>query len=162
MSKLLTSIHYVRGDATDPKGDGVKIIAHICNDIGAWGKGFVLALSRRWEDPEASYRAWHAEGGDANLDLGAVQFVQVEPSLWVANMVGQRGIKRNAAGPPIRYQAVEKCLQQLAVKAIELDASVHMPRIGCGLAGGEWSQIESLVNEHLCERGVAVAVYDLA
>ncbi|MEV6001124.1 Appr-1-p processing protein, partial [Streptomyces griseomycini] len=27
---------------------GVKVIAHVCNDIGGWGKGFVLAVSRRW------------------------------------------------------------------------------------------------------------------
>jgi hypothetical protein len=29
-----------------------KLICHICNDLGGWGKGFVLALSRRWEGPE--------------------------------------------------------------------------------------------------------------
>src|SRR3954468_22751791 len=91
---------------------------------------------------------------------GAVQFVQVEPYIWVANMIGQRGIKRGSSGPPIRYDAVASCLRQVAVKARELEATVHMPRIGCGLAGGEWSKVEPLIEEHLCDSGIAVTVYD--
>jgi hypothetical protein len=45
-----------------------------------------------------------------------------------------------------------------ALKARELGASVHIPRIGCGLAGGEWSKGEPLIGEHLCGAGVAVTV----
>ncbi|HJZ91139.1 MAG TPA: hypothetical protein VKE40_09720 [Gemmataceae bacterium] len=75
-------------------------------------------------------------------------------------MVGQRGIKRGKSGPPIRYEAVAECLERVAAKALELGASVHMPRIGCGLAGGEWSKIEPLIEQRLCDRGVAVTVYD--
>ncbi|RAJ47078.1 hypothetical protein K353_00279 [Kitasatospora sp. SolWspMP-SS2h] len=42
-----------------------------------------------------------------------------------------------------------------------LGASVHMPRIGCGLAGGRWERIEPLVTDRLTARGVPVTVYDL-
>jgi hypothetical protein len=52
-------------------------------------------------------------------------------------------------------------LAKVAQKALELEASVHMPRIGCGLAGGEWSRIEPLIVNSLCEKGVDVTVYDL-
>lgn len=38
----MNAIHYVKGDATCPMTPGTKIIAHICNDRGGWGKGFVL------------------------------------------------------------------------------------------------------------------------
>jgi O-acetyl-ADP-ribose deacetylase (regulator of RNase III) len=41
-------ISYVKGDATSPQARGIKIIGHVCNDLGGWGKGFVLAVSRRW------------------------------------------------------------------------------------------------------------------
>lgn len=44
-------IEYVRGDATTPLGKGPKVIAHVRNDLGGWGKGFVLAISRRWPEP---------------------------------------------------------------------------------------------------------------
>ncbi len=49
-------INYVKGDATSPIGDGVKLIVHVCNDIGAWGAGFVLALSKKWITPEKQYK----------------------------------------------------------------------------------------------------------
>ncbi|MGL6074797.1 MAG: macro domain-containing protein [Fimbriiglobus sp.] len=146
----------ISGDATCPQAKGVKIIGHICNDLGKWGKGFVLAISQRWEQPEAEYRDWASTGQKGGFTLGAVQFVQVEPYIWVANMIGQRG----SSGPPIRYEAVGLCLSQVAAKALELGASVHFPRIGCGLAGGQWSKIEPLIAEHLLAANVAVTVYD--
>lgn len=157
----MSGITYLKGDATCPQAKGVKIICHVCNDLGGWGKGFVLALSKRWPEPEAAYRTWHAAGRAGGFALGAVQFVQVEPYIWVANMVGQRGTKRGSSGPPIRYEAVAACLQLVAARARELGASVHMPRIGCGLAGGKWSEVEPLIEQSLVAAGVPVWVYDV-
>lgn len=42
-------------------------------------------------------------------------------------MIGQRGMKTGSSGPPVRYEAIERCLAQVAQKAQELNASVHMP-----------------------------------
>jgi len=156
----MSSITYLKGDATHAQAKGIKVICHICNDLGGWGRGFVVAISRRWPQPEQQYRAWYAERNANDFGLGAVQFVQVEPYIWVANMVAQRGLKGGSKGPPIRYEAVAECLKKVTVKAAELGASVHMPRIGCGLAGGEWSKIEPLILEALCEQGLSVTVYD--
>lgn len=156
----MSGITYVRGDATVPSVKGVKIIAHVCNDIGGWGKGFVLALSRRWPEPEAAYRAWHRDRAANDFALGAVQLVQVERYVWVANMIGQRGVRTGSKGVPVRYEAIDTALAGLAGHAIALDASVHMPRIGCGLAGGKWSRVEPLVEERLAGRGIPVTVYD--
>ncbi|MFD9511487.1 macro domain-containing protein [Streptomyces mirabilis] len=155
----MSEITYVRGDATAPSVKGVKLIAHVCNDIGGWGKGFVLALSRRWPEPEAAYRAWHRDRAHNDFGLGATQFVQVEKYVWVANLIGQRGIRTGSKGVPVRYEEIDTGLAHVATKAAELDASVHMPRIGCGLAGGDWSRVEPLIMRRLVERGVAVTVY---
>ncbi|MET9882314.1 macro domain-containing protein [Streptomyces sp. NPDC006430] len=155
-------LRILTGDATGPQAKGPKIIAHLCNDIGGWGKGFVLALSRRWPEPEADFRAWHRGRAGNDYGLGAVRLVQVEEDTWVANMVGQRGIRTDSGGVPIRYDAVERCLAALTEHAVERGASVHMPRIGCGLAGGTWPRIEPLITRTLCARGVVVTVYDHA
>ena len=48
----MTSIQYLTGDATAPQSQGNKIICHVCNDIGGWGKGFVLACDRDSESLE--------------------------------------------------------------------------------------------------------------
>ncbi|MFF5183573.1 macro domain-containing protein [Streptomyces sp. NPDC000345] len=156
----MSGITYVRGDATVPSVKGVKVIAHVCNDIGGWGKGFVLALSRRWPEPEAAYRAWHRERASNDFGLGALQLVQVKPDVWVANMIGQRGTRRGSRGVPVRYEAIDTALSRLADPVIGLAASVHMPRIGCGLAGGTWSRVEPLITGRLVRRGIAVTVYD--
>lgn len=155
------ALTFLTGDATNPAGNDTRIIAHVCNNVGGWGRGFVLALTRRWDRPEAAYRAWARDSG-RRLPLGKVQMVPVAPQLWVANMVAQHGVARDHRGlPPIRYGALTECLQTLAGHAEAMKASVHMPRIGCGLAGGDWIRVEPLVREHLCDRGVPVTVYDL-
>jgi O-acetyl-ADP-ribose deacetylase (regulator of RNase III) len=156
----MVSIDYARGDATSPPAPGPKIICHVCNDVGGWGSGFVVAVSKRWSEPEAEYRGWFARN-DGTFRLGAIQLVHVAPELWVANMIGQHGLKVSAEGPPIRYDALARCLAQLGAEATAKGASVHMPRIGCGLAGGEWAVVEGLIREHLTARGIAVTVYDL-
>jgi O-acetyl-ADP-ribose deacetylase (regulator of RNase III) len=46
------AIKYVKGDVLYPLGNGGKLIVHVCNNRGGWGKGFVGALSRRWRKTE--------------------------------------------------------------------------------------------------------------
>src|SRR5262249_50374063 len=120
------------GDATTPGVAGNKVIAHVCNDVGGWGAGFVLAVSRRWPEPEADYRAWHAARSSNDFRLGSVRLVPVAADVWVANMIAQHDVRTRRALPPIRYEALETCLVALAERARALGASVHMPRIGCG------------------------------
>lgn len=155
------SMRYLKGDATSPVGDGPRIIVHVCNDVGGWGAGFVLAISRRWPQPEASYRAWHRDRQSNGFALGQVQLVQVEPHLWVANLVGQHGLRRASGKPPVRYDAIAEGLVTVRSHAQHLCASVHMPRIGCGLAGGSWQEIEPLLRDNLTAHGIDVTVYDL-
>lgn len=156
----MTGIAYGKGDATAPVTDGPKIICHICNDAGGWGKGFVVAISKRWPQPEAQYRAWYAQGESGGFRLGAIQLVDVAPSLKVANMIAQHGIRPSAGVPPIRYDALRECLVSLADQAAELGATVHMPRIGCGLAGGSWDEVEAIIVATLVAAAVRVQVYD--
>lgn len=157
----MSTINYLKGDATAPHGDRNRIICHVCNDIGGWGRGFVVALSQRWKAPEARYREWHKQGASGGFVLGAVQLVDVEPTLSVANMIAQRGVKASGGVLPIRYAALEECLAALTQHALARAASVHMPRIGCGLAGGTWSEVEARISTTLCAGGVSVWVYDL-
>ena len=157
----MTSIQYKVGDGTDPAADGNKIICHVCNDIGGWGKGFVVALSKRWRQPETAFRKWYRGRENNDFALGAAQLVQVEPDLWVANIIGQHGLKPAGGKPPIRYEAIEAGLSKVAQEAKTLNASVHMPRIGCGLAGGKWEKVEPIIERTLCRNGIEVTVYDL-
>ncbi|MFN8888392.1 MAG: hypothetical protein ACK5WF_13105, partial [Cyclobacteriaceae bacterium] len=119
-------IKYLKGDATQPVGNSNRIIVHVCNDIGGWGKGFVVAVSKRWKEPEIQFRNW-AKSGE-KFELGEVQFVQVEPTLWVANLIGQHDIKRKGQDgvPPVRYDAIRAGISKVSIFAREINAAVHM------------------------------------
>jgi O-acetyl-ADP-ribose deacetylase (regulator of RNase III) len=164
-------ITYLKGDATSPQAKGTKLIVHVCNTLGGWGKGFVLAISKRWGQPEAMYRRWYhqrepiqnTEPGEivmtsGKFELGQTQLILVAPHLAVINMIAQQGMRTGSNGPPIRYDALEKCLGQVNGYADSFKASIHMPRIGCSLAGGRWSLVEPLIDKTLKDR--AVFVYD--
>lgn len=146
---MTMTIHYIRGDATDPVRKPA-VIAHVCNDVGAWGAGFVLALSRRWWHPERAYinRPRHY--------LGTTQFVVVAQDIVVANMVAQRGVGGGVRR--VQDRELEDCLEDTARYAARWGATLHMPRIGCGLGGAKWEEIEPIV-ERACYE-VDVFVYD--
>jgi O-acetyl-ADP-ribose deacetylase (regulator of RNase III) len=73
-------------------------------------------------------------------------------------MVAQDGFGEDGK-IPLRYDALGKCLLTLNDLANGAKLSVHMPRIGCGLAGGTWSEVGPLVEKSIV--GVNVYVYDL-
>jgi O-acetyl-ADP-ribose deacetylase (regulator of RNase III) len=119
-----------------------------------------MAISRRWKQPEEQNRRWYTSND--HFKIGEVQFIQVEPDTWVANLIGQRDIKRSKDNtPPIRYEAVATGLRKVSLFAKEMNASVHMPRIGCGLAGGTWDKMEPVILAALADQGIPVTVYDL-
>lgn len=152
------SIHYLHGDATKPIGTGKKAIVHVCNDIGAWGAGFVLAVSKKWSKPEAQYRMWAKS--KINFQLGFVQPVFVESDIVVINMIGQSGVRGIGNAIPLKYDALYTCLAKVAQYCKLNNMSVHMPRIGCGLAGGDWNKVEEIINQTLIAENLDVFVYD--
>lgn len=153
-------IEYVTGDATTPIGAGGKIIVHICNDQGGWGAGFVLAISKKWKEPEENYRNWYRNRtefkGDDAFELGNVQIVATsDKDIFVANMIAQHGF----GGIAVKYDMLRKCLGKVAIAAKEHNAIVAMPLIGTGLAGGSWNLIEPIIEDELCKKNVTVTVY---
>lgn len=150
-------ITYIKGDATQPTGQGEKIIARVVNTKKIWGAGFVLALSAKWSSPELSYWEWTEQ--NLTFKLGNIDIVQVENDIAVCNMLAQDGTFRPHFNEvPLRYDALRECLSKLRLEAIKRNASVHMPKIGAGLARGDWPTIEQIINEELAD--IEVTVYE--
>jgi len=152
-------INFVRGDALEPRGVGVKIVAHIVNNkTPNWGAGFGRAVQRKW--PEAQRHFSDVFHGTYGSKLGLTCTTKVEDQVFAFQMVAQRGYGHSSS-TKLRYEALRTCLAKLREAANELDASVHMPRIGTGEAGGSWGLISNLIIEELSARGVTPTVYDL-
>jgi O-acetyl-ADP-ribose deacetylase (regulator of RNase III) len=151
----MSELKIIEGDATKPQAEGNKLLIHCCNDKGAWGAGFVLALSKRWPQPEQRYRQLPA------YNLGDIQAVSVERDIGVVNMIAQHNTGKDDLGrPPIRYFALDICLQRVCKLAQEHDASVHLPYLmGCALAGGEWRYVEEMLRYRLVEQEINVTAY---
>ncbi len=144
-----------KGSATSAKpqpsagsiaGWGV-IIAHLCNHVGAWGKGFVLAVDQLSLIPRKAYKEM-AQRHSKVMPLGETQFCEVEPNLWVANMVAQNGIDKAADpnGCLVDYKALDQCLKTTFERAVLLRCNVHIPSgMGSGLAGGSEKMIHAIV-----------------
>jgi O-acetyl-ADP-ribose deacetylase (regulator of RNase III) len=155
-------IKYLKGDATYPQAKPPWIIAHIVNNRGGFGKGFALALSKVWPQAKNEYKAWFDGGEEVTgfpFELGSIQLVELGSNKWVANMLAQRGYKSSVNPIPVNYEALRKCLALVRLDAYQFNATVHMPRIGCGNGGGDWEVINKLIEEEL--QGIDVFVYDL-
>lgn len=120
----------------------VVLIPHIVNNKRGWGAGFVVPLGNRFPEARAAFYA------ENNPTLGNVQFVNaLTENVIICNMFAQDGIGFNN-GPPIRYDALEKCMTEVRVKALELanqgkQVIIAAPLFGVGLAGGKWEEIEN-------------------
>jgi O-acetyl-ADP-ribose deacetylase (regulator of RNase III) len=159
-SSVSPTLTFLRGDATRPRGPGEKIVVQVVNDATPnWGgKGFSMAVLRRWPQLQDEFRSW-ANSTPRSLSLGRMHVTQAEPDTQVASLVAQRGYGPSAS-PRIRYGALKSALEQLAKIAVETRAAVHMPRIGCGQAGGSWDVVEELLTMTLGAARIPICVYD--
>lgn len=151
---------FVKGDATQPRGVGPKIIAHVVNDKGrTWGTGFARAVAEKWPGAEEAFTAW-ITASPGLFRLGNTYKTDVAEDVSIFQMICQHGYGASPH-PRFRYGALKSCLDELAIFALERKATVHMPRIGSGQGGGVWSFIQQMIDESLCRRGISVVIYDL-
>jgi hypothetical protein len=154
------SITYIRGNALEPRGTGPRIIAQIVNDkTPNWGAGFGRAVRNIYPSVQKDFKDWAMLNPDM-LSLGNIYTSTVSRNLYLVNMIAQHGYGESAK-PRIRYAALRNCLRQLKEIAVDKTASIYMPRIGTGYAGGNWSYISELIDEVLVRNGIAVTVYTL-
>ena len=153
-------ITYLTGDATEPRGDGRRVVVQIVNDSAlTWGgRGFQRAVRSRWPDAQRDYKEW-AES--TKLKLGSVRQFDAGDGITLASVVAQHGYGPSA-GTRIRYEALSEGLRRVASYALQYKATLHMPRIGCGEAGGAWSIVQEIILAEVCTSDIKVTVYDLA
>lgn len=154
-------ITYLTGDASEPIGKRPCIIAHVVNDIGAWGAGFVLAVSKKYPRDHIVYKDWIR--GESpypyheRAKFGTILPIQHEDGVTDVLLLAQNGVGGRPGAIPLSYWGLESALTYLA--QYEQRQPIHMPRIGCGLAGGTWDKVGPMVESILNRR--EVYVYDL-
>lgn len=156
--KLLS---YVVGNVLEPRGTGPKIVGHVVNNkTSNWGgRGVAIAIKNRWPTSQDDFKKWSSERRLSEA-LGDVCLTKIDDQLYIASMIAQVGYGPSS-GPRLRYGALHSCLEKLASEAAALGASVHLPRIGVGQAGGRWPVVEELLKLTMSEIDVRTTIYDL-
>lgn len=150
-------IEYRTGNVLDCPERPVTF-THIVNDVGYFGRGFSGDLARRFPWAERSFRAWSEGGMGPPYALGEILYHQVyEEGVTVLHLCAQHGVGRGQRR--VDYQALDRCLQKVvALDSIWRDqlGTLAMPRIGTGLGGGEWEDVEGVIERRLTDFPVKV------
>ncbi|CAN7219702.1 ImmA/IrrE family metallo-endopeptidase [Microbacterium sp. LjRoot45] len=158
-------IEFVTGDiVTAGSNAGPVIIAHVVPDsTRGWSRfGVGGALTRAFPLSASSYRGW-VLSDPANQKLGNVHFSQppgTGGSTTIASLVAQAGFGRSTQ-PRLDYHALSASLASVADVALRDGATVHVPRLGAGQAGGRWDMIQDILLHQLTSKGVPVVVHTL-
>jgi len=146
-------INYVRGNLFSTDCD---IIAHGCNCRGGFGKGIAAHMAKLYPKAREAYlRKYKTEG----WQLGDVQFVQNNGKI-IANCATQdRYWKTGAKTVLVECWAVRSCMAKIASYASAKKLSVALPRIGAGLAGGNWDKIKQILEREL--QNIDTVIYEL-
>lgn len=139
------NIGYILKDVT--KG----IIVQQVNAQGVMGSGIALGIKTKWPKVWEEYsKSILPNQPDKGLSyMGKVLYVEVEPGLWIANIVGQQ-FYGNAPGKVYTsYEALEMGFNSIKHFASNNNLDVHYPTIGCGLGGGDWTRVSSIISASL-------------
>ena len=139
----------IRGDLLQLALDGkFDVIVHGCNCQCQMGKGIALSIKQRF--PEA-YTADCATSKGDPAKLGTVSIAEIKRESRTFHVVnGYTQFHWRGTGVKADYEAIRKVMR--AVKAKFAGKRIGYPKIGAGLAGGDWETIVSIIDDELaCE-----------
>lgn len=155
------SIKYIEGDLFKHVESLPKPVAipHVCNDLGHWGKGFVVPLAKAFPEARFAFLDWSMNKlNEKQFVLGNTQLVQ-ELEVVIFNMVAQH---KTGGVRPLRYNALAKCMDFVGEMCLLPKLPIVAPMFGAGLAGGDWNFIEKLIQDCWLNIGLDVTICYLA
>ena len=130
----------INGDLIKLANDGYfGLIVHGCNCFNEMGKGFAGQI--KYNYPAAYEADCKTEAGDQNK-LGTCSVAIIDDSLIVINAYTQFKYKGRHN---IDYDAVRDVFRTIA--EIYPEEKIGIPKIGTGMAGGNWSIIRRIIDE---------------
>jgi len=118
---------------------GLKYIAHGCNAQRKMGSGIAQAIRQQY--PEA-YEAYM----QGDMTLGNVIVAETD-GVTIFNCITQQYYGRNKNVRYVSYEAIAECIKKIdSMFAVWNNVcEVGFPKIGAGLANGDWEVIEKII-----------------
>ena len=138
-------IQLVRGDILNAFDDGCDLICHQVNCKGKMGAGLAKDIANRWPEVKRDYVELCMEEIPENL-LGTYLDTPVEVGR-IISIFGQLCYGREPKRCYTDYSALEKAFRILS--HVYAGRTIAFPYgFGCGLGGGDWKTISTLIDEH--------------
>lgn len=145
-------IRYIKGDLVRDAQD-FDVIAHCCNCFCTMGAGIAPQIKAKF--PEAYEVDCKTAKGDINK-LGTISYTENTKPI-VVNLYGQYDYTGRRSGKmDLDYDALRKSLVLMQEKF--KGKMMAMPKIGAGLAGGDWKKIEGIIEDVM--RGEYVVIVE--
>lgn len=149
---------YVNGDILTPvTDDRPTIVCHQVNCKGVMGSGLAKQVRAKLPGVYEVYKE-KCDAGFAHLGQVQVCSAILTSGYLVANVFGQWGYgteKRHTD-----YEALRNAFTYLAEAYSQY--AIRIPyKMGCGLGGGDWEIVESIIKETLCDKGIEVEIWRL-
>lgn len=140
-------------DGVEKSDADLIVIPHVCNDIGAWGSGFVVPLGKKYPGALKEYNKWNEiikhEHRLGTSDLYESINHENDRCVTIYNMVAQHGIMSSQNRRPLNYGALAQTMKSLSIYLRLNDdvasAEIHAPRFGSDRAGGDWTIIREMI-----------------
>lgn len=143
-------IKYVQGDLFETRAD---IIAHGCNCLGAFGAGVAKIIAIKYPKARWYYLDKFDEDG---WKLGDVQFVKTSSGeTYIANCATQNTFRQRGVCH-VDYDAVRTTMTRVKEFAKDKGLTIAIPKIGAGLAGGDWNIIENILEEVFTDYDITI------
>lgn len=146
------------GNALDVSGG---IVVHGCNAQGQMNSGIAGEIHQRFP---SVYEDYHRQYTNTSLVLGDVIFSPPNAienrTFWVANGITQEFYGRDASIRYADYLAIRQVFRSVYEHAKKMNVEVHFPKIGAGLANGEWSVIEHIIAQELKDVPHTLWIYE--
>lgn len=134
-----------------------QVIVHGCNAQGVMGSGVALAIRNKYPDAYNAYLASKQYGG---MTLGRCTYSEQDDGKIVINVITQQFYGRNPHVVYVSYDAVAEVFNMINMFCKYRNyRSIAIPKIGAGLANGDWSIIEKIIEEEC--KDVEVVCYVL-
>ena len=135
------------------QADEFDVVIHGCNCMNTMGGGIAVALRVAYPGIyDADTIAYKA--GKVRLGNMSIHF---EPSIntTFVNCYTQHDFKGRKTGKrDVDYFAIKECMQK--VKKRFSGMKIGIPLIGCGLAGGDWNLVSTIIDEELLGEDVTL------
>ena len=146
-------IKYIDGDLVK-EAELFDVIAHCCNCYCNMGAGIAPQIKAKFPD---AYAADCATSRGDESKLGTISFSEATTPI-VVNLYGQYDYTGRRHGEmDLDYDALRSALR--AMKEEFSGLLFGLPKIGAGLAGGDWEVIEAIIEEELEGERVIVVNY---